>query len=137
MRPFEITDHTADVGITAYGATREELFANAALGMLSIIGDPDTVAPKQAREVQVQASDPAALLAAFLAELLFLLEVEHFVTRRADVESVSDTEARATLHGEPIAPHHDLHTEIKAVTHHELTVEHTEHGWRGTVLFDI
>ena len=137
MRPFEITDHTADVGITAYGATREELFANAALGMLSIIGDPDTVAAKDTREVQVRASDPAALLAAFLAELLFLLEVEHFVTRRADVESVSDTEARATLHGEPIAPHHELHTEIKAVTHHGLRVEQVGGTWEANVLFDI
>jgi len=137
MRPFEITDHTADVGITAYGATREELFANAALGMLSIIGDPDTVAAKDTREVQVQASDPAALLAAFLGELLYLLEVEHFVFHDAVVETISETEVRATINGEPLAPHHDLHTEIKAVTHHGLRVEHVGGTWEANVLFDI
>ena len=137
MEPFEIIDHTADVGLVARGATLEELFANAARGMLAIIGDVDKVEARQTRQVHAEAADPAGLLAAFLSELLYLLDVEQFVTRDVEVESVAETAVRATLHGEPIAPHHDLHTEIKAVTHHELTVEHTEHGWRATVLFDI
>ena len=32
-------DHTADVGIRAYGASLEELFENAAAGMFSLITD--------------------------------------------------------------------------------------------------
>ena len=137
MLPFEIIDHTADVGLAAHGTTREELFENAALGMCSIIGDVDTVREAATREVRVTAPDIAALLAAFLGELLYLLEVEHFVCRRAEVESVTDTAARAILHGEPISPEHDLHTEIKAVTHHDLTVEQRDSAWHATVLFDI
>jgi len=137
VQPFEIIDHTADVGLAAYGATCEELFANAALGMCSIMGDVDTVREAETREVRVTASDIAALLAAFLGELIYLLEVEHFVCRRAEVESVTDTEARAIIHGEPISPEHDLHTEIKAVTHHDLTVEQRDGAWHATVLFDI
>ena len=137
MQPFEIIDHTADVGLAAHGATCEELFANAALGMCSIIGDVETVCETGTREVRVTAHDIAALLAAFLGELLYLLEVEHFVCHRAKVESVTDTEARAILHGEPISPAHDLHTEIKAVTHHDLTVEQRGSTWHATVLFDI
>ncbi len=137
MQPFEIIDHTADVGLAAHAETCEELFANAALGMCSIIGDVDTVRETETREVRVDAPDIAALLAAFLGELLYLLEVEHFVCRRTEVEAVTDTEARATLHGEPISSDHDLHTEIKAVTHHGLTVEQRDGAWHATVLFDI
>jgi len=137
VQPFEIIDHTADVGIAAYGATIEELFANAARGMLSIVGELATVEPREARRVRAEAPEREGLLAAFLAELLYLLEVERFVTRDADVERVTDTEVCATVHGEPIAPHHELHTEIKAVTHHDLRIEKHGEGWRATVLFDI
>ena len=137
MQPFEIIDHTADVGLAAHGVTCEELFANAALGMCTIIGDAGTVREAETRETRAAAPDRAALLAAFLGELLYLFEVERFVCRRAEVESVTDTEARAVLHGEPISPRHDLHTEIKAVTHHGLTVEQRDGAWHATVLFDI
>ncbi len=137
MQPFEIIDHTADIGLAARGATREELFANAALGMMSIIGDAENINEAETRPVRVTADDPAALLAAFLGELLFLLEVDRFVTRRVDVESVTDTNVRATAHGEPLGPHHELETEIKAVTHHDLSVEQRGDTWHATVLFDV
>jgi len=137
VQPFEIIDHTADVGLAAHGTTREELFENAALGMCSIVGDVDTVRETETRAICVTASDAGALLAMFLSEILYLLEVEHFVCRRAEVESLSDTEARAILHGEPLSPEHDLHTEIKAVTHHGLAVEQKDGAWRASVLFDI
>ena len=31
--PFEILEHTADIGLKAYGPTIEELFVNAAIGL--------------------------------------------------------------------------------------------------------
>ncbi|MFA5368317.1 MAG: archease, partial [Dehalococcoidia bacterium] len=43
---FEIIDHTADVAIAAYGADMKKAFANAALGMFSIIADIDMVNEK-------------------------------------------------------------------------------------------
>lgn len=136
-RRFEIIDHTADVGLAAYGATCEELFANAALGMFSVIGDAARVRPAETRRVHVRADGLESLLAVFLSELLYQLEVDRFVPHDVEVESISDAEVRAVVHGEPLAPRHELHTEIKAVTHHGLTVEKTDEGWRATVLFDV
>src|SRR3972149_294317 len=43
--PFEILEHTADVGIVAHGASLEEIFANAAAGMFALMADPDGGAP--------------------------------------------------------------------------------------------
>ena len=137
MQPFEIIEHTADVGLAAYGSTQKELFANAALGIFSIIGEFDEVRPVEQRQVHVTAPDIDLLLADFLGELLYLLEVEHFVCRRARVESVSETELRGTLDGEPLSACHRLDTEIKAVTHHGLKVEKQGDIWQATVLFDI
>jgi protein archease len=137
MKPFEIVDHTADVGIVAHGATRKGLFANAALGMMSIIVDPEGVLDAETLDVCVDADDRAGLLASFLSELLFRLEVDLFVTHRADVSDVSDTELRATLHGERICERHEFLGEIKAVTHHGLSVEQDGDAWHAMVLFDL
>jgi len=137
MQPFEIIDHTADVAIVAHGATRQELFANAARAMFAIIAEPRSVAPRQTRQLHIEAADPQALLADFLAELLYLFDGELFVLHHAELTALTDRAVDAVLHGEPVAPHHVFNTEIKAVTHHNLSVEQTEDGWRATVLFDI
>ena len=134
---FEIIDHTADVGITASGATREELFESAAAGMFSIIGDMDTVDAAVPREFVVTAADLPHLLAGFLKELLFIFYVEHLMVAKVKVESCSDTEVRATAYGEPISPKHSFYTEIKAVTHHQLAAGQDEGMWKAAVLFDI
>ena len=39
MRRFEILDHTADIGIIAFGSTLPELFEHAAYGMCSLMFD--------------------------------------------------------------------------------------------------
>ena len=36
--PFEILEHTADIGLRAHGESMEALFENAAAGMLEILG---------------------------------------------------------------------------------------------------
>jgi len=137
MNKFEIIDHTADVGITAAGDTLEELFENAALGMFHVIGGADGVKPAETREARAVAGDVESLLAAFLAELLYMLDAEHFVTHHADIREISGREVRAVVHGEPLSPRHRLETEIKAVTHHDLEVTKGRDGWRATVLFDV
>ncbi|MGH9785587.1 MAG: archease, partial [Terriglobia bacterium] len=42
--PYEILEHTADVGLKAYGRTLPELFVNAAVGMIALALEP-LVAP--------------------------------------------------------------------------------------------
>ena len=134
---FEILDHTADVGVSADGATREELFESAATGMFSIIGDTDTVDPAVPREISVAAQDLPHLLAEFLKELLYIFSVEQLMVSKVNVESCSDTHVRAAAYGEPISPKHSLYTEIKAVTHHQLAAGKDDGTWKATVLFDI
>lgn len=137
MRKYDITDHTADIGLIAYGGSRKEVFANAALGMLELINDRSRVRPREERRIAVEADDSAGLLAAFLSELLYLLEVERFATHHVTVDAVSDTKAAGVAHGEPVAPHHEFRTAVKAVTHHDLEVKKTSGGWQARVLFDI
>ena len=62
MTKFEIIDHTADVGLVAYGSTRKEVFINAAAGMFSLIVDPGKVAGTQQQEIALDADDYEELL---------------------------------------------------------------------------
>ena len=43
QKQYEIIEHTADVGIKAYGETLSEAFENAAKGMFDIITDSSEV----------------------------------------------------------------------------------------------
>src|SRR5712664_2085307 len=57
MQPFEVIEHTADVFIIAYGRSLEELFANAAVGMMSFLIDLASVRLAQRRTVTADADD--------------------------------------------------------------------------------
>jgi tRNA nucleotidyltransferase (CCA-adding enzyme) len=120
---YEQFEVEADVGIHAWGPTRAEAFAQAALGVLSLVCDPDSVTARETREVRAQADAPETLLAAWIDECLYVHEVEGFVAKRVEVTACSDTVAHGRLHGEPLdAARHRLGTVVKAATLHGISV---------------
>ena len=142
--PYEILEHTADVGLVAHGATLGAVFANAAAGMYALMVDPDTVQPHDERTVRIAGADGERLLVAWLLELLFLTDTEGLVfsTFRASVQPEAlpgglwwlDAQAR----GESFDPaRHAQHVVIKAVTHHRLSLKHDDRGYHARLLFDI
>ena len=58
----------------AWGPRREDVFAQAARGMLSLVCDPATVTGRERYVVEVEAADESLLLAVWLNELLYLVE---------------------------------------------------------------
>jgi len=134
---FEVIDHTADVGIAAYGADLKEAFANAAYGLFSLMVDMEGVKDVLCREVEVTAADREELLVAWLSEMVYLFEVENVLFKRFEIAELGDTRLRASCFGEKIDPQrHEIKTAIKAVTYHMLKIER-ENGFRVEVLFDV
>ena len=43
MKPYEVFEHTADIGLQAYGSTLSELFIHAAQGMESLMVAPEQI----------------------------------------------------------------------------------------------
>jgi SHS2 domain-containing protein len=135
VKRFEELDHTADCSIRAYGSTPNELFANAAAGMFSLVTDLDTVKPVGEYEVRVRSKDAKALLFDFLSELLFLHETQKLLLSEFDVH-VENLAVDARVRGEPIdRQRHPLHLNLKAVTYHEMIVD--LEGGVVQVIFDI
>ncbi|MCI4371747.1 MAG: archease [Thermoplasmata archaeon] len=132
---YEEIDHTADVGIRAYGATFNELFANAAEGMFSLIADLEAVKPVGEIELRLTGEDVPTLLLRWLSELLYVHETERFLFASFDVD-ISGTTLRGRARGEAIDKRrHELKLAIKAVTRHRLSVD-LEKGI-AEVIFDV
>jgi len=135
---FEIINHTADIAIAAYGADMKKAFANAALGMFSIIADVDKVNEEIKRDVEVTADGLKDLIVSWLNELLFICEIEKILFKRFDISELTETKFIARCYGEKIDPkRHNIKTEIKAATYHMTQIEEKPDGVRVQVLFDI
>jgi SHS2 domain-containing protein len=134
---FEIIDHTADIGIAAYGADLKEAFANAAYALFSLMVDIEEVGDTSCHQVEVTAEDHSELLVAWLNELIYLFEVENVLFKRFEIGELSETKLKAGCYGEKIAPErHKIKMGVKAATYHMLRVEEGD-GFRVQVLFDI
>ena len=136
-RDFEIIEHTADVGIKAYGTNMEEAFVNAARGLFSLITELDDVEEVEYRDVEVTAPDQEGLLVEWLNELIYLFDVENIIFRRFDITRLNDTQLRARSYGQRVdSSRHKLKTGVKAATYHMLKIDR-DNGCRVQVLFDI
>jgi SHS2 domain-containing protein len=134
---FEVIDHTADVGIAAYGEDLKEAFTNAAYALFSMMLDLEGVGDVLCRQVEVTADDRSDLLVAWLNELIYVFEVDNMLFKRFDISELNETRLRARCYGERIDPErHKIKVGFKAATYHMLKIDEGD-GFRVQVLFDI
>ena len=164
---FELTEHTADLGVRAWGPRREDVFVQAARGMLSLVCAAATVNGRERYEVEVEAADESLLLAAWLNELLYFIEGRRVVfngefeielgERSAPGDAHAEGDAgggdgargpgggagaqvalRARASGEAYdSGRHALRGAVKAATLHRLSLRAVAGGWEGRVLLDV
>jgi SHS2 domain-containing protein len=136
MKPYELVEHTADVGVKAYGKTLSEAFEHAALGMFDIITDESRIEPVGQYNIELEAPDLEQLLVDWLSKLLFLNGAENLVFGKFQV-TLSGSRLTASVYGEKYdTKKHRMGVEIKAVTYHMLEV-HGQPPLYVQVLFDI
>jgi len=140
MKKFEVFEHTADVGIRAFGKDLNEAFENAAIGMFSILTDVEKVENIGEYRIIIEASDMEQMLVDWLSELLYIHTVKMVMFSRFEVD-IKGEEGKWRLKGHASGENYDekkhaYHTEIKAVTHHILEIKKNE-GYKIQVLFDI
>ncbi|MEE8175770.1 MAG: archease [Gemmatimonadota bacterium] len=136
-------EHTADVGLAISGATLEQLFHRAALGIARLMrgdarpaGATSTRGTRGAtRSVALAAESSDLLLARWLGELLYLDEVDGFVYEKAEFATLDEGRLEATVRGriDPEAPM----CQLKGVTYHGLSLGRGEKGWEARVILDI
>jgi len=130
---WELIDHTGDVGVAARAPTLEELFAEFARAMFSILAAAPAPAPQETDVFPVAGAEPAEELRDFLSELLYRFSAEHRM-----YVAFSTAPGAVSAAWEPYREdRHPLRTELKAVTWHQLQAVRDGDGWRGLVIFDV
>jgi SHS2 domain-containing protein len=132
---FEILEHTADVGIAAEGSTLAEVFEQASLGLAAIIG---IYAPGAGESIpiEVESSDPGALLVDWLSEILWLHDVRDALIGGVAATDVTGTRASGRVTLVERAGRAIEGTQVKAITYHQLEVRRAGSGWRAQVFGD-
>lgn len=139
---FETFEHTADLGLRVAGDSLNDLFAEAAVGMTSlIVAEVGSVEASEQRTIELGSPDLEYLYFDWLSELLFLFESEGWLTAEASVE-VTGNSLCGTVGGETFGEErHRRSHEVKAITYHELSVVQQERDgkpfWQAEVIVDI
>jgi len=133
--PYRVLDHDADILLEVYGASREELFNNAARALTSFIADPEGIVPSSVKEVVVTGN--GELLVNFLNEIIYIWETQRFIP--ADVSITFNSQGlTATMRGETFdRARHIIKEELKAVTYHKFSIIEENGMFRATILIDV
>lgn len=136
MTGFEILEHTADVGIRATGATIEEVFEQATLGLVDISGI-GTNEEAEGVLIDLEAPDEGALLVDWLSEVLWLHDSRDALVSSVDIEKVAGGRVQGRVGLVPRGESVPDGTQVKAITYHRLRVERSDDGWVADVYVDV
>jgi len=136
MKRFRLIEHTADIGLVAYGSNLAEAFANAGYGLFSIIAELKRVREVESLTITVSAEDTESLLFNWLNDLIYIFEVKHYLFKRFDIPEFTENKLKAICWGERYDPtRHQLKLGVKSATYHMLEVDGVKN--RVRVIFDV
>ncbi len=124
---------TADRGLEIWAPSLEELFENAAVGMLELAGVRTEKDSEVTHKIKISAVDLETLLVTFLEEVAFYLEDENTAFTRFQI-SIDGNDLKALMRGKKVV---EIDYEIKAVTFNEIKIKYEENIFRVTVVFDM
>ena len=144
-RGYETFEHTADIGIRAWGGEFAEVFEEAAKALFSVMVDLESVSVRQKVKIELSENSGEELFLAWLKELLFTFETQHLLFcefKILDLGSHSSQDGAfkltAEAGGEPIDDKkHILGREVKAITLHQFKLAKDKSRYLAEVILDI
>jgi SHS2 domain-containing protein len=142
VRPFDVLEHPADIGFRAFGKDLPDVFANAAMAMLSIAGDPAAAEPRNEYRITVESGDREGLLVDWLNEVLYWFDGKRIAFCELEVVgqtlAAGNSRIEAIGRGEPRdVERHRGRLIVKGVTYHQLKIEQRDGLWVAEVYLDI
>lgn len=131
---FKEIDHTADRAFRVTGRDMTALLANAAYALQALGGRRPAKGPLATREIEVLGIDRESLLVNWLNEILYLEQVHRLSCEQFYIDEVKDHH----LHARVEARECDRsHTQVKAVTFHNLHIRETAKGLEAEIVVDV
>ena len=120
------------------GATLEDLFAEAARALVSIILDPRSIRATESISIAAGGGDRESLLVNWLNEVLYDVDGRRMALGTFQVSRMDEARVECVASGEPRdRERHPSRLVVKAVTYHQLKVAQTADGWIAEVFVDI
>lgn len=139
--PYEYRDHTGEAWLVAWGGSLEEAFAEGAKALFDLMVDVQSVEPREAVDVQLQAESLDRLFFEWLNALVLYKDSEGLVFSKFEVSIQKGNgvyKLRAKAWGEPFDPEkHGSKVDVKAATYSGLKCEETPEGWQVECVLDI
>lgn len=137
-RPYEIIEHTADIGIRVKGKDLKELFKSAALAMFDFIAEPQGPKARHTTEIKIQleSGNVEELFVDWLNELLFLSATKELIFSDFEIKELDKNNLQATASGANNRSYR-INAEVKAATYHQLKIAQAGSGWQAEVIFDV
>jgi SHS2 domain-containing protein len=138
VNSFDFFEHTADIGLKAFGKTQAQMFENAARGLYAALGEFVTGAEAVLHKLELTAPNVEELLVDFLRELHFLFDTRRWVFTMFQWHEITQTSLKVTLRGGTADfEKSTLNEEIKGVTYHHLKVHKGRRGWTAMLVLDV
>ncbi|MBS3147059.1 archease [Candidatus Woesearchaeota archaeon] len=132
---------TADIAFEASGEDLDELFKSSAEALFEILANPKKVNKSIVKKISLSNKNIENLLYDFLSEILYIKDNDFMIFNSCNVKITELDEIyqlKVTLHGEKINPKkHELHSDAKAITLHQFSIEKTKNGYNSFVIVDI
>jgi SHS2 domain-containing protein len=136
---FELFQHTADMGIRAWGQSEAELLYSCTAGLYAVAGSlvPSRIADLP-RIFSLESDAPHLLVREYLAEMHYLLVRENKLVVSLEVNRFSNLELNVLVTLAKLDKQKSTwEREIKAITYHELELVRTERGLEASFIVDI
>jgi SHS2 domain-containing protein len=123
LKHFIIIEHTADIGIKAYGDSMEEAFAAAGEAMFQLMTENAAIQKKTEKHLACESMDREGLLVQFLSNLIVVHEVEGLVFGEFTVRFTGPNSLAAQGWGEAYEPgRHGRGFHIKGVSYNQMEI---------------
>jgi len=139
MSDFEFIEHTADVGIRAFGKNEKVLFESAARALFSLLVDRKPQ-PSQKKEISLEADNLEELFVRWLNELIVLFFMENMIPATYSIVINNKgglKRLEACIKGEVCDLKGSVKMEVKAATYHNLKIKKNKQGYVAEVILDV
>lgn len=136
---YKIIDHTADTGLLIVADTLSDAYIQAALGMMDIMFEINTIRSVKMMNQHVHLSgNNEENFRAWLETCLHIVFIDEFLIQSITTLRSTTDKIVFSINGEPFdIKQHALLTEIKAITYHNFFIRRNNGMWEAHVIFDI
>ncbi|MGC8684202.1 MAG: archease [bacterium] len=135
---YKLLPHSSDICIQVQGNNIKELFKKGASALLDQILYKDKNDSKVVKSIRIKAPDRDLLFVYWLQEMLYQFYVYGLIYYRCKIKKLTSTDIEAIVTFTKFHPQkHDVKREVKAVTHHNVSIMKKKNKYIVRFVIDI